>query len=487
MTVQTPQELALQRASVAERAEAGRSARSAVPRSSHRFWEEPDGRADPVSLLEEQDADRVPWLVPLRHGRMSVSPFTFYRGTARIMASDLATTPNSGLSVQLGGDAHLSNFGAYASPERQLLFDANDFDETLPGPFEWDLKRLATSFTVAADHLGFRRAECRKVTARSVEAYRTSMVRYAGMGYLERWYEHITATDARVGNGRNADKFDTRLDRFERKARSKTSLQALEKLAVEENGRYRIRSQAPVLFPLRELPEEYDAPAMEKAAYAAFDLYKDTLADDRRCLLDRFTPVDIGVKVVGVGSVGTRCFIVLLEGRDSDDPLFLQIKEAGKSVLEEYLAPSVYSNQGRRVVEGQRLTQAQSDIFLGWTEGGLEQRHYYVRQLRDWKGSAEVEGATPDLLMYYAQFCGMTMARGHARTGDPVAIAAYLGKGDTLDRAITEFAEAYTEQNQRDYLQFRAAIDDGRLDYVDPDTYDAKPVKAATKRGRKRA
>jgi uncharacterized protein (DUF2252 family) len=432
-----------------------------------------------VALLEEQDADRVPWLVPLRHGRMSVSPFTFYRGAARIMASDLASTPNSGLSVQLGGDAHLSNFGTYASPERQLLFDANDFDETIPGPFEWDLKRLAASFTVAADHLGFRRADRKKVTERSVEAYRTSMIRHAGMGYLERWYEHLTSSDVRASNGLSSDKAITRLDRFERKARSKTSLQALDKLAIEENGKYRIRSQAPVLFPLRDLPAEYDAPAMEAAAYAAFDLYKDTLADDRRCLLDRFTPVDIGVKVVGVGSVGTRCFIVLLQGRDRTDPLFLQIKEAGRSVLEEFLVPSVYPNQGRRVVEGQRLTQAQSDIFLGWTEGGLEGRHYYVRQLRDWKGSAEVEGATPDQLMYYAQLCGMTMARGHARTGDPIAIAAYMGKGDTLDRAITEFADAYTEQNKRDYGRFRAAIDAGRLEYVDPASYDAKPPKGA--------
>jgi uncharacterized protein (DUF2252 family) len=477
MTVRTPQEISLQRDTPEERAEQGRSARSSVPRSSHRFWEEPDDRTDPVTLLEEQNAERVPWLVPLRHGRMSVSPFTFYRGAARIMASDLASTPNSGLSVQLGGDAHLSNFGAYASPERQLLFDANDFDETLPGPFEWDLKRLAASFTVAAEHLGFRRADRRRVTARSVEAYRTSMARHAGTGYLDRWYERLTAGDARAGDGSGPDKVNTRLDRFERKARSKTSLQALDKLAIEENGKFRIRSQAPVLFPLRELPAEYDAPAMESAVYAAFDLYKDTLADDRRCLLDRYTPVDVGVKVVGVGSVGTRCFIVLLQGRDRNDPLFLQIKEAGRSVLEEFLVPSVYPNQGRRVVEGQRLTQAQSDIFLGWTEGGPEARHYYVRQLRDWKGSAEVEGATPDLLDYYAQLCGMTMARGHARTGDPIAIAAYMGKGDSLDKAITEFAEAYAEQNQSDYQRFRGAIDDGRLEYVDPATYDTKSVK----------
>jgi uncharacterized protein (DUF2252 family) len=487
VTVQTPQELAELRATPAERAEQGRSARSVVSRSSHRTWDEPKGRPDPVTLLEEQNAQRVPWLVPLRHGRMSVSPFTFYRGTARIMASDLASMPNSGLSVQLGGDAHLSNFGGYASPERQLLFDANDFDETLPGPFEWDLKRLATSFTIAAQDRGFSRADGRKATAQAVESYRTSMIRFADMGYLERWYEHLTAADAQADSGMSAAKIASRLDRFERKARTKTSMQALQKLTIEEDGRYRIRSDAPVLFPLRDLPGDYDPPTIEAAIRDAFDAYKETLADDRRCLLDRYTPVDFGVKVVGVGSVGTRCFIVLLEGRDRDDPLFLQVKEAGPSVLEEHLSPSVYDNEGRRVVEGQRLTQAQSDIFLGWTEGGIEGRHYYVRQLRDWKGSADIEGATPALLTFYAQLCGMTMARGHARSGDPIAIAAYMGKSTSLDRAITDFAEAYSAQNLSDYRRFHAAIDEGRLEHVDPATYDtkaAKPSKSGKSRKR---
>ena len=412
MTVLTPRQMAQERATPQERTELGRSMRSVVPRSAHRSWEESAGRGDPITLLERQNAQRVPWLVPLRHGRMSASPFAFYRGTAKIMASDLASTPTSGLSVQLGGDAHLSNYGAYASPERQLLFDANDFDETLPGPFEWDLKRLATSFTVAAGDLGFRREDRRVITEKSVEAYRRSMTRYAAMGYLDRWYDHLAARNIADDTELPVDQAQARIDRIERKARSKTSLQALGKLAVEENGTYRIRSDPPVLFPLRELPSEYDPQSLEESVHAAFAMYKDTLANDRRCLLDRFKPVDIGVKVVGVGSVGTRCLIILLQGRDHSDPLFLQIKEAGKSVLEEYLTESEYPNEGQRVVEGQRLTQAQSDIFLGWTEGGIDGDHFYIRQLRDWKRSADIETMTPSSLSFYADLCGRTMARG---------------------------------------------------------------------------
>jgi uncharacterized protein (DUF2252 family) len=459
----TPQEIARQHRTLEERVEIGRVARSQVPRSSHRLWEAPEGRPDPVALLEQQNETRVPWLVPLRHARMSVSPFTFFRGTACVMAADLATTPNSGLTVQVGGDAHLSNFGAYASPERQLVFDANDFDETLPGPWEWDLKRLAASFTVAAQSLGFDPPSARMVTAQAVKSYRKSIVRYGEMGYLDLWYDHVTSDDVRQSRGVDPVELAARLDRFERKARAKTSLQALEKLAIEENGHYRIRSDPPVLFPLRDLPAEYDAPALEGVVHAGLEAYKESLSDDRRCLLDRFKIVDVGVKVVGVGSVGTRCLIVLLEGRDRQDPLFLQIKEAGPSVLEEHLDASVYANHGRRVVEGQKLTQAESDIFLGWTEGGLEGFHFYVRQLRDWKGSVALDTGTPEQLAFYARLCGMTLARGHARTGDAVAIASYLGKSDSLDRAITDFSEAYADQNQRDYEAFTTAIHDGRL------------------------
>jgi uncharacterized protein (DUF2252 family) len=459
----TPQEIARQHRTLEERVEIGRVARSQVPRSSHRLWEAPEGRPDPVALLEQQNETRVPWLVPLRHARMRVSPFTFFRGTACVMAADLATTPNSGLTVQVGGDAHLSNFGAYASPERQLVFDANDFDETLPGPWEWDLKRLAASFTVAAQSLGFDPPSARMVTAQAVKSYRKSIVRYGEMGYLDLWYDHVTSDDVRQSRGVDPVELAARLDRFERKARAKTSLQALEKLAIEENGHYRIRSDPPVLFPLRELPAEYDAPALEGVVHAGLEAYKESLSDDRRCLLDRFKIVDVGVKVVGVGSVGTRCLIVLLEGRDRQDPLFLQIKEAGPSVLEEHLDASVYANHGRRVVEGQKLTQAESDIFLGWTEGGLEGFHFYVRQLRDWKGSVALDTGTPEQLAFYARLCGMTLARGHARTGDAVAIASYLGKSDSLDRAITDFSEGYADQNQRDYEAFTTAIHDGRL------------------------
>jgi uncharacterized protein (DUF2252 family) len=415
-----------------------------------------------VSLLEEQNADRVDWLVPIRHARMRVSPFTFYRGTARIMASDLAGSPVSGLNVQLGGDAHLSNFGAYASSERHLVFDANDFDETLPGPWEWDLKRLATSFVVAGQHLGFPVAQQRATAEASVRAYRRAMRDHSKMGYLDIWYDYLSPGTLSASEGMDPVEFTKRLNRFERKARSRTSLQAMEKLTEVVDSKLRIRNNAPLLVPLRDLADEYDPDAMEHVVQRGIEDYKATLLGDRRTLLDRFVAVDIAIKVVGVGSVGTRCLIILLVGRDGQDPLFLQVKEAGQSVLAEFLQPSEYENQGRRVVEGQRLVQAQSDIFLGWTEG-LAGRQFYVRQLRDWKGSVEVEGATPEQLAFYANLCGRTLARGHARSGDPIAISAYAGKGPELDRAITDFATAYSEQNNADYAEFLAAIDIGRL------------------------
>ena len=451
---------------VDENAEYGRTARRRTPRSSHGEWAPAPGRADPVGLLEEQNVTRLPWLVPLRHARMRVSPFTFYRGTARIMAADLASTPVSGLDVQIGGDAHLSNFGAYASPERKLVFDANDFDETLRGPWEWDLKRLAVSFTIAGQNLGFPRDDCREITAHVVRAYREAMASFAAMGFLELWYDHVDVDDLRAAAEMDRAELDRRISRFQRRARSKTSLQALRKLTVRVDGGHQIRSDPPVLFPMRDLPAEYDVPELEAAALDALETYKTTLIDDRRWLLDRYRVIDIGVKVVGVGSVGTRCLVALLEGRDQGDPLFLQIKEAGPSVLEEHLPKSPYDNHGRRVVEGQRLIQAQSDIFLGWTErpGGA---HFYVRQLRDWKGSVDVEDGTPDEARFYARLCGHTMARGHARSGDPVAIRAYMGKGDSLDLALTTFSEAYAAQNQDDYDRFLAAIADGRLECAD--------------------
>ena len=448
--------------SVADKKAAGKDARAAVPRSSHAQWSPAPDRRDPVSLLEEQNADRVDWLVPIRHARMRVSPFTFYRGTARIMASDLAGSPVSGLNVQLGGDAHLSNFGAYASSERHLVFDANDFDETLPGPWEWDLKRLATSFVVAGQHLGFQGPQQREAAEASVKAYRQAMRDHAKQGYLDIWYDYLSPESVSADGRIDPAELTKRLARFERKARSRTSLQAMEKLTEVVDSRLRIRNAAPLLVPLRDLGDEYDPDMMEHVVHSGIEDYKSTLSDDRRALLDRFVAVDIAVKVVGVGSVGTRCLIILLVGRDGQDPLFLQVKEAGQSVLAEFLQPSEYENQGRRVVEGQRLVQAQSDIFLGWTEG-LAGRQFYVRQLRDWKGSVEVEAATPQQLAFYANLCGRTLARGHARSGDPIAISAYAGKGTELDVAIGDFAMAYSEQNNADYQEFLAAIDSGRL------------------------
>jgi uncharacterized protein (DUF2252 family) len=448
--------------SVKERRESGRAARKQVPRSSHAAWDPSSDRPDAVRLIEEQNDDRLGWLVPVRRGRMVVSPFTFYRGAARIMATDLAGTPNSGFETQICGDGHLSNFGVYASPERQLVFDANDFDETLDGPWEWDVKRLAASFMIAGQHREFPGATCAELTETSVRAYREAMLSFAEMRTLDLWYEHLTS-DQINRLDQQVDKSDRKmLTKIETKAKSKDSLQALKKLAVEIDGHYRIRSDPPVLLPLRDLPEELRPDVMEQVVVEAFEAYKTTLNDDRRRLIERFHIVDMAVKVVGVGSVGTRCLIVLLEGRDRDDPLFLQVKEAGSSVLEEHLPKSDYDNHGRRVVEGQRSMQAVSDIFLGWTQG-REGRQFYVRQLHDWKGSMDTEVATAHQMLVYAHLCGWTLARGHARTGDPVALAAYLGAGNTFDKAITQFSTAYAAQNQADFSAFKSQIDAGEL------------------------
>ena len=397
---------------------------------------------------------------------MSVSPFTFYRGAARIMAADLADTPVSGLEVQLGGDAHLSNFGAYASPERRLVFDQNDFDETLPGPWEWDLKRLAASFVVAGQFHGYPAATTRSLAAEVVRSYRASMGGFAAEGYLSLWYDYVDVDDIGSNTGMPEKELTKRLARFRKKATRKTSQQALEKLAEVVDGKWRIRYEPPVLFPLDRLPGDEDRDVLRAAVDHSLSTYGATLDDGRRALLDRYEVVDVGVKVVGVGSVGTRCLIALMRGRDDHDPLFLQVKEAGPSVLAEYLAPSRYDHQGQRVVEGQRLVQATSDIFLGWTTGSLAGIDYYVRQLRDWKGSVEVEaeGVTPEQLGFYAGLCGTTLARGHARSGDAVAIRAYAGKGSTLDSAVVSFAESYAAQNLEDYHAFQRAIADGRLE-----------------------
>jgi uncharacterized protein (DUF2252 family) len=456
------------RPTIAERREVGRAARKAVPRSSHAEWKPASDRRDPVDLLEEQNADRLTFLAPVRRGRMSASPFAFYRGAARLMATDLATTPSSGLTTQICGDAHVANFGFYASPERRLVFDMNDFDETLLGPWEWDVKRMAVSLMIAAQHRGFSAAKCAEVTLQAVAGYREAMAGFADMRTLDLWYQHLT-TEQLDEVDRQVPRKDRKLiDKVEKTARTKDSLQALRKLTDEVDGERRIKSDPPVLLTVRDLPSDVLPGEIEQAVFEAFMMYRSTLSDDRQHLLSRFRPMDIALKVVGVGSVGTRCFIMLLQGRDSDDPLFLQVKEATSSVLEEHLAASPYGNHGQRVVEGQRRMQAVSDIFLGWTQG-TEGRQFYVRQLRDWKGALDLDAVNVRQLGAYGQVCGWTLARGHARTGDGIAIAAYLGTNDTFDRAIADFANAYAAQNQADYDEFSSRIDRGEL-VVDRET-----------------
>ena len=485
--------------SVEDRQGTGERARARTPLSSQGDWEPAAGRPDPVELLIEQNATREADLVPVRHGRMTVSPFTFYRGAAKVMASDLAATPMAGLVVQLCGDAHLSNFGLFASPERELLFGLNDFDETLPGPFEYDLKRMAASFTIAARNNGFTPAEARAVSVESVGAYRLGMAEFAAMRTLDTWYAHMTEQDiedamraveeasvdaakprkARRKKKHGASKDGSaeanmeakalkRTNKTLRKAHTRDSLEALTKFAEVVDGRHRIVSRPPVIIPLRDLAESYEMTPeqVRNELEEQFHAYQATLSNNRRQLLDRFTIVDAARKVVGVGSVGTRAFMVLLQGRDSADPLFLQIKEATSSVLEDHLPKSRYNTPGQRVVEGQRLMQAASDIFLGWTRGAQANRYYYWRQLRDMKASAPVEVMSPFAMTFYAKMCGWTLARAHARSGDPVAIAEYLGTDDTIDNAIADFSTRYADQNQHDYDTFVKAIADGRIQAV---------------------
>ncbi|PXA68051.1 DUF2252 domain-containing protein [Cryobacterium arcticum] len=462
---------------VADRAARGKAARTDTPLTSLREWQPAPDRPDPVALLEEQNLTRETDLVPVRHGRMMVSPFTFYRGAAKIMASDLRHIPRAGLITQLCGDAHLSNFGVYASPERNLLFDLNDFDETLPGPFEYDVLRMSASFTIAARNNGFAAADIRAVTLASVRAYREAMAEFAAMRTLDVWYarlsekELVEALGAARGTqkGKAARKASKAVEkntlRGAEKARSRDSLQALAKLAEFVDGRYRIVSQPPIVVPAREMAVSlgFTPEATEAAVRSQLQAYRETLQADRRQLLERFEVVDVAHKVVGVGSVGNRAFIALLQGRDEQDPLFLQVKEATSSVLEDHLPVSEYEQPGERVVQGQRLMQAASDIFLGWTRGVQEGRFLYWRQLRDMKGSAVVEAMVPLGMTLYANACGWTLARAHARAGDPVALAAYLGSSDKFDRSVTDFSQRYADQNERDYQAFLDAVRTGRL------------------------
>jgi uncharacterized protein (DUF2252 family) len=454
--------------SVSERAARGKAARAEVPRSSHaRYVPRPD-RPDPVDLLERQAETRVPELVPIRYGRMLVSPFTFYRGAALIMASDLATTPRSGLTVQCCGDAHLSNFGVFASPERRLVFDVNDFDETLPGPWEWDIKRLAVSMLIAARNNGYAVKDEEQVVLQTVREYRTAMRQFAEMRNLDVWYSHLDVQAAleKFGSQFKAKRV-AEVERQLAKARTRDSLAAFSKLTEVVDGEVRIVDQSPLIVPISALASGSAADSVFEELRGLIRVYRASLASDRRVLLEEFELHDAARKVVGVGSVGTRAWIVLLLGRDGSDPLFLQMKEAQPSVLESYLVPSAFSNHGERVVTGQRLMQATSDIFLGWlrVDAGLDgvARDFYGRQLKDWKGSAEIDQMIPKGMATYGKLCGWTLARAHARSGDRIAIASYLGGGDVFDRALLEFASAYTEQNERDYSALRAAVDSGRV------------------------
>jgi uncharacterized protein (DUF2252 family) len=466
--------------SVDERQASGKAARDRTPLTSHTAWVPAKSRRDPVTLLEEQNVTREADLVPVRHGRMTVSPFTFYRGAAKIMATDLKDTPTAGVNVQLCGDAHLSNFGVFASPERTLVFDLNDFDETLPGPFEYDVKRMAASFTIAARNNGFSTVDASAATLASVTAYREAMAGFAEMRTMDVWYARLSeaelfgALNAATKSLKGADKkvaktAQKQAQKNALKAHTRDSLQALSKLAEHVDGKYRIVSQPPVVIPMRDMPaiHGYAVDELRRMVHAQFRAYRATLQDDRRQLLERFELVDMARKVVGVGSVGTRAFILLLQGRDQQDPLFLQVKEATPSVLEDHLPKSRYKQPGERVVQGQRMMQAASDIYLGWTKGAEANRYLYWRQLRDMKGSAVVETMTPVTLTLYARICGETLARAHARSGDPVALAAYLGTKDRFDQSITDFSERYADQNEQDYQAFCDAIRSGRLQAVE--------------------
>ncbi len=453
--------------SVGERVARGKAARAKVPRASHGEWDPAPDRPDPLALLEAQETTRVPELVPIRHSRMAATPFAFYRGAANVLAADLAPAPPSGLRVQLCGDAHLANFGGFASPERSLVFDLNDFDETLPGPFEWDVKRLAASLEIAGRSREFDRKVRRRIVTGSVRSYREAIRGFAKMQNLDVWYAHLGIEDilARWGTGAGRDA----LKGFQHavsKAEGKDRLRAESKLTRLVDGEPRFISDPPLLVPVEELFSDAVVHDLEGSVHAALDAYRQTLPDDRRHLLESYRFVQLARKVVGVGSVGTRCWVALLLGVDDEDPLFLQVKEAEESVLEPHLGPSEYANHGERVVQGQRLVQAAPDIFLGWVHAmGYDGKphDHYIRQLWDWKASAAIEAMSPPWLDVYGQICGWTLARAHARSGDRVAIAAYLGGSDVFDQALARFASLYAEQNSLDHQALTKAIATGRM------------------------
>jgi uncharacterized protein (DUF2252 family) len=450
-----------------ERAALGKAARRRSPRSGHAVYQPSPHRPDPLSILETQSAARVPELVPIRYGRMMESPFRFYRGAAAIMASDLARSPTSGLTAQLCGDAHMLNFRLLASPERQLMFDINDFDETLPGPWEWDVKRLAASLVIAGRANGFDDAQRARIVRTTVRQYRESMIRFAEAGNLDVWYAKIGADVLEtLAAGRLGKRSRRNLSQALAKARTRDSLQVFDKLTETVDGRPRIAADPPLLIPVSDLLPAVERVGLERQFRGLLERYARTLPSDRRSLLADYRLADVARKVVGVGSVDTRCWIFLLLGRDGRDPLFLQAKEADTSVLAPHVGASKYANQGERVVSGQRLMQATSDIFLGWERvDGFDgkQRDFYVRQLRDWKGIAMPERMRPKDMRAFGALCGFTLARAHARSGDRIAIAAYLGGGESFDRALASFAEAYADQNERDHEALTRAVRTGRL------------------------
>jgi uncharacterized protein (DUF2252 family) len=431
---------------LADRRAAGRELRKKVPRSSHAEWTPAADRSDPLSLLEEQNCSRLPHLVPLRYERMAVSPFTFLRGSAVVMAQDLAATPVTGIQVQVCGDAHLSNFGIYATPERNQVFDVNDFDETLPGPWEWDIKRFAASIVVAGRTNGFPAATNRRAVLNGVQSYRENMWKYSEMCYIDVWYSRI---DYESSLQFVRPTFRSYITKQREKSRQRSSLQMFPKLTIQVDGRYRLKQDPPLIAHL-------DDEELAHQLRGLVEAYRPTVQEDRRVLLNKYLCIDVAQKVVGVGSVGTRCYVVLLLGNDSNDPLLLQIKEAQASVLERYLGPSEYPNHAQRVVCGQRLMQAASDLFLGWTR--LDATDYYIRQLRDMKLSVNLETLIPDGFIEYCRFCGWALARAHARSGDPAQISGYLGRSDVFDCALAAFAETYADQTERDHAAFVAAV-----------------------------
>jgi uncharacterized protein (DUF2252 family) len=454
--------------SLQERAALGKDARRRTPRRSHAEWAPAPDRASAVDMLEAQEVGRLPELLPVRHARMLTSPFAFYRGAAAVMAADLAGSPDSGFTVQACGDAHLSNFGAFASPDRELVFDINDFDETSPGPWEWDVKRLAASIVIAGRMLGLSAEQRRSAVTATVRSYREAMRAFATMGNLAVWYARLDAARLLAAAPRDTPasvkkSFNRQLAR----AQGKDHLRAVSKLTERVNGELRIVSKPPLIIPIEELAGDLDPDEIVAETRVLLGKYKRSLKSDRRHLIDAYRYVHMARKVVGVGSVGTRAWVVLLAGRDADDPLFLQVKEAGPSVLAPHTDGTTPANQGQRVVQGQWLMQATSDILLGWlrTPGidRAEHRDFYVRQLWDWKASADIERMTPERLRVYGEMCGWTLARAHARSGDRVAIAAYLGSGTAFEDAVAAFSELYADQNERDFAEVSAAAESGRI------------------------